>query len=296
MLFDWILLGIFGASVITCGVVVWRKLPHLASIRIEAIPKHQFQLRKQQILDKRLQQKLGSVEAALVRGFKRFFQGIATLSKRVFAKLTELEREYRRKIVVQQAIDDPQALRAKVATALAEAQAAATAEDWPRAEQLFVDVVSLDPKNIDAYLGMADVAIARKDYVNAREALQFVLRLQQDSDAAYTRLGRIDQQEGKFAEAEADYLKSVSLNAMTSGTHYELATIEEQLGNIEKAEAAYQEAIKLEPANPKYLDALLQFAITHKRKSLAKATLEKLQEANPENQKLEELAQAVNDL
>lgn len=296
MLFDWILLGIFAASVIACGVIVWRKLPHLASIRIEAIPKHQFQLRKQQILDKRLQQKLGTVEAAIVQGFRVFFRGAAGFSKKLFKKLSELEREYRRKIVVQQSIDDPQALRAKVATALAEAQAAVAAEDWPRAEQLFVDVVSLDPKNIDAYLGMADVATARKDYVNAREALQFVIKLQQDSDAAYTRLGRIDQQEGKFAEAEADYLKSVSLNAMTAGTHYELAVTEENLGNLEKAETAYQEAVKLEPANPKYLDALLQFALTNKRKQIAKTTLEKLRDANPENQKLEELAQAVKAL
>mgnify|MGYP001588888174 FL=1 len=198
--------------------------------------------------------------------------------------------------MVQQAIDDPDALRAKVATALAEAQAAVTAEDWPRAEQLYVDVVSLDPKNIDAYLGMADVATARKDYLNAREALRFVLKLQQDSDAAYTRLGRIDRQEGKLVEAEADYLKSVSLNAMTAGTHYELGVTEENLGNLAKAERAYQEAVKLEPANPKYLDALLQFALANKRKDLARETLQKLQTANPENQKLEELAQAVKDL
>ena len=296
MLVDWILLGIFGASVITCTVIVWRKLPQLASIRIEAIPKHQHQIRKQQILDQRLQQKLGSVEAAIANGFKAFFGGVRTLSQRLFKRLSELEREYRRKIVVQQAIDDPDALRAKVATALAEAQAAMGAEDWPRAEQLFVDVVSLDPKNIDAYLGMADVATARKDYVNAREALKFVLKLQQDSDAAYTRLGRIDSQEGKFAEAEADYLKSVSLNAMTAGTHYELGVTEENLGNIAKAEQAYQEAVKLEPANPKYLDALLQFALINKRKEIAKETIVKLREANPENQKLEELAQAVKEL
>lgn len=296
MLVDWILLAIFGASVVTCAVIIWRKLPQLASIRTDAIPKHQHQLRKQQILDQRLQQKLGSVEAAIVDGFKTFFGGARSITQRVFKRLSELEREYRHKIVVQQAIDDPDALRAKVATALAEAQAAMVAEDWPRAEQLFVDVVSLDPKNIDAYLGMADVATARKDYLNAREALKFVLKLQQDSDAAYTRLGRIDNQEGKFAEAEADYMKSVSLNAMTAGTHYELGVTEENLGNLAKAEQAYKEAVKLEPANPKYLDALLQFALTNARKDLAKEALEKLRDANPENQKLEELAQAVKDL
>jgi len=296
MLIDWIALGIFTASVVACVVIVWRKLPQLASIRTEAIPKHQHQLRKQQILDQRLQKKLGDAEAAVLRALKNFFQSVGHVGQRVMKRLVTLEQEYGRKVVQQQAIEDPDALRAKVATTLAEAQAAMAAEDWIKAEQLFVGVVSLDPKNVDAYLGVADVATAKKDYVNAREALRFVLKLQQDSEAAYTRLGHIDTQEGKWADAEADYLKSVSLNASTASTHFELATIEENLGNLDKAEQAFQEAVKLESANPKYLDALLQFGIRQKRKALAKDALAKLKKANPENQKLEELAQVVKEL
>ncbi len=296
MLIDWIFLGLFSASVVTCAVIVWRKLPQLASIRTEAIPKHQQQARKQQILDQRLQQKLGNAEAAIVRFLSKGFKGLWIGLQALVQRLRVLEREYRRKVATQQSIEDPEVLRSRLATGLADAQSAMAAEDYAHAEQLFVDVVALDPKNAEAYIGLADVAIAKKDYANAREALQFVLKLQQGNDSAYARLGRIATDEGNLSEAEADYVKSVSLNATTAAAQFELASVEEKLGAIDKAQAAFQEAVKLEPANPKYLDALLTFAITHVRKELARETLERLRETNPENQKLPELAEAVKKL
>jgi tetratricopeptide (TPR) repeat protein len=296
MLIDWIFLGVFGTCVVICAVVVWRKLPQLASIRTEAIPKHQQQARKQQILDQRLQQKLGSAEAAIVRSVAKIFKGMWGGLQSLLRRLRELEREYRRKVVSQQSIEDPDVLRARLATGLADAQSAMAADDYTRAEQLFVDVVALDPKNVEAYIGLADVAMAKKDYTNAREALQFVLKLQQGNDSAYTRLGRIATDEGNLSEAETDYLKSVSLNATTATAQFELASVEVKLGNVEKAQVAFQEAVKLEPANPKYLDALLAFAIQHARKDLAHEILDRLRDANPENQKLPELAEAVKNL
>ncbi len=296
MLVDWIALGVFAVAVITCGVIVWRKLPQLSSIRTEAIPKHQHEARKQEILDQRLHQKLGKFEATVVNIFRAVARGTTRGAVALVQRLRALEREYRHKVVHQQAVNDPEVVRARTATSLADGQAALLAGDIQRAEQCFVDVVSMDPKSIDAYIGLADVAIEKKDYVNAREALQFVLKLQQDSDAAYARLGKVASSEGKYDEAEADFLKSVSLNATAATTQAELAYVEQKLGHVEKAQAAFMEAVRLEPANPKYLDALLTFAIANKRKALAEKTLVQLREANPENQKLDELAEQVKVL
>lgn len=281
---------------VICAVVVWRKLPQLASIRTDAIPKHQQQARKQQILDQRLQQKLGNAEAAIVKTLTKGFKGTWNALQALLHRLHELEREYRRKVVTQKSIEDPEVLRSRLATGLADAQTAMASEDYIRAEQLFVDVVALDPKNVEAYIGLADVATAKKDYVNAREALQFVLKLQQGNDSAYTRLGRIATDEGNLIEAESDYLKSVSLNASTATAQFELANVELKLGNIEKAQTSLQEAVKLEPSNPKYLNALLDFAVQNNRRDLARETLDRLREANPENQKLPELAEEVKKL
>ncbi len=296
MLVDWIALGIFGLCVVVCGVIIWRTLPKLASIRTDAIPRHQQEARKQQILDQRLQVKLGKFEASIALFFKKSFGILGRGIFQLIQKLRVMEREYRHKVITQQAVDDPEAVRSRIATSLAEGQAALIAEDYIKAEQHFVDVVSLDTKNIDAYLGLADVALGKKDYPNAREALQFVLKLQQGSDAAYTRLGRLASSEGNLIEAEQDFMKSVNLNATTASAHYDLGGVEEKLGNLDKAQAAYEEAVKLESANPKYLDALLQFAISAKRKALAETTLERLREANPENQKLPDLADTVKAL
>ena len=296
MLLDWIMLAIFGICVVICAVIIWRKLPTLASIRIDSIPKHQQAVQKKALLDKRLQTKLGDFETAVGKLFKIGFYKIKTLAGRLISHLKILEKQYHRKVISQQAIENPDTLRSKMVGTLNEAQNALTQGDLNKAEQLFIDVISMDAKNLDAYIGLADVAIAKKAFANAKEALNYVLKLQQDRDAAYTRLGRIATDEGNLSEAEADYLKSVSLNASTASTQFSLGEIEEKLGIIEKAEKAFVEAVKLEPANPKYLDGLIQFAIRQKNIILAKKTLDQLKEANSDNQKLSELADAIKNL
>lgn len=296
MLTDWILLGIFAAAVITCAVIIWRKLPTLAGIRIEATAKFQNEAKKQAILDQRLQQKLGTVEAAIARNAKRVFAKGMSGMQRLRQNLVKMEREYRRKVMAQKSLDDPLALRSRVATGLADAQAAYEREEYARAEQLYVDVVSLDPKNADAYLGLADVAMAQKNYPNAREALQFVLKLRSSSDGAYSRLGHIASEEGKLAEAEADLLQSVALNAKVACTQFDLGVVEEQLGNQDRAAAALREAVMLEPANPKYLDGILEYALRQQNRTLAEENLARLREANPENQKIEEFAERIAQL
>jgi tetratricopeptide (TPR) repeat protein len=293
MVTDWIALGIFGLAVIVCAVIVWRKLPQLASIRTESIPKFQQSAKKQQILDQRLQQKLGHFEARIGEYLKTAFVWLIQRFKKFRVKLVNLEREYHRKVIVQQAAGDPEVRRVKIASILVEAQTALEAADYSKAEQLYVDVVGIDPKSVEAYLGLADVAAAQKNYSNAREALKFALKLHADTEAAYVRLGRISSQEGNLVEAESDYMKSVALNAQTAGTHFELAEIEEKLGHIERAGQAFAEAVKLEPANPKYLDGMLQFAIRNSRLDLARETWERLRQANPENQKLSEYKTAM---
>jgi len=295
MIVDWIALGIFGLAVIVSAVIVWRKLPQLASIRIESIPKFQQSAKKQQILDQRLQQKLGHFEARVGILFKTSFAWLIQMFKKFRSRLVNLEREYHRKVIIQQASGDPEARRVKIAAILVEAQTALEAAEYSKAEQLYVDVVGVDPKSVEAYLGLADVAAAQKNYRNAREALQFALKLHAGTEAAYVRLGRISLQEGNLAEAESDYMKSVALNALTSSTHFELAEIEEKLGHIEKAGQAFAEAVKLEPANPKYLDGLLQFALRNSRLDLAHETWERLQQANPENQKLSDYKVAMDN-
>ncbi|MFA6587570.1 MAG: tetratricopeptide repeat protein [Patescibacteria group bacterium] len=296
MLIDWIALAIFGLCMVICAVIIWRKLPTLASIKTEAIPKHQQAAQKKALLDKRLQDKLGSFETAVIKVFKLIYLNLQKFFRNLLKYLKVRESEYRRKVITQKAIENPDALRAKIVTALNEAQINLKQNDLEKAEQIFVDVISMDAKNIDAYLGLSDVAMSKKDYANAKEALNFVLKLHQDNEAAYSRLGRIASDEGNFNEAEADYLKSISLNASMANAQFELGSVEEKLGNYEKAEQAFSESVKLEPANPKYLDGLIQFAIRQKNKNLAKETLKKLKEANPENEKIDELSENIKTI
>ena len=57
-----------------------------------------------------------------------------------------------------------------------------------------------------------------------------------------------------------------------------------------------QEAINISPNNPRYLDSILNLCIIEKDQSAACKYYAKLAEANPENQKLEEIKKQIDEL
>ncbi|MCX6743398.1 MAG: hypothetical protein NT116_04145 [Candidatus Parcubacteria bacterium] len=57
-----------------------------------------------------------------------------------------------------------------------------------------------------------------------------------------------------------------------------------------------EKALGLEPNNPKYLDLLITISLIIKYKNLAKQSLERLKEANPDNAKIEEFQAQIKEL
>ena len=57
-----------------------------------------------------------------------------------------------------------------------------------------------------------------------------------------------------------------------------------------------RKSLEIQPNSPKYLDFLLQVSIMVQDKKLANETLQSLAKVNPENQKLEEYKELVDEL
>jgi tetratricopeptide (TPR) repeat protein len=76
----------------------------------------------------------------------------------------------------------------------------------------------------------------------------------------------------------------------------QLGEIEHQLNNLESAIKYFKRALQIEPNNPRYLDLLLHFSIMVKDKKLAQRTLRQLKETNPDNNKIEEFEQKINEI
>jgi predicted Zn-dependent protease len=72
--------------------------------------------------------------------------------------------------------------------------------------------------------------------------------------------------------------------------------VEKDLGEIAAALDSVRDALEFEPNNPRYLDLILDLGIMKKDKKLCEENLARLIEANPENNKIEEWRQKINEL
>ncbi len=295
MIADYIALAILVISVGVVLIIFFRKFPVLSSINIKELPWHQQDEVKADLIEHRLFRKL---KTAAIWGRKRahpFREWLEGRVRALRAWIRHLEQKY--EVPVQQLSSEDKAGREKqIARLFDESAELFKAKEYHLAEKKMIEVISLDPKKVDAYKTLGEVYFAMKDYRHAKEVLHYVLKLNQQDDELHARLGRIAASEGHFEEARQEYVASIALKYQLADHHIDLAETQMQLGNMQEARKSFEEALRLEPSNPRNLDAFLEFAITIKDQSLAKSTLAKLRDVNPENQKLKEFEDRIDNL
>jgi tetratricopeptide (TPR) repeat protein len=295
MIFEYIAIGVIVACIAVICFLVIRKFPMIAAINTEKLPKHKHEKVKQGLMEERLKRKLSAFN------FKQTFEKQAGNEPREswFSKfqvvVRDLEKKYRQKVEELEPAQE-NGLEKKTSIVLEEAKKFYDLENFKEAESKYIEAISLDPKSIKAYKGLAEVYNAMKDYVHAKETYQFIIKLNASDDGIYDHLGQIARQEGKLEEAEKDFLQSLSLNNTVAGYHIDLGDVYVAMGDFKKAMSSYEEAIKLEPNNPRHLDSAIQTAISMKNKEAAEKYLNKLRESNPANEKISELQKEIDNL
>lgn len=177
----------------------------------------------------------------------------------VAGKLTAAERLYKEKRKVHQAKDiTPDQLLVWIE----EGRVLLAEEEFEKAEKKLIDVLGLDERCVPAYELLGQVYLKRKDYQLAEETFQFLIKLAPDDASVHAYMGEVLEARGKKEEAF---------------THY-------------------AQASELSPRNPRYLDFLISMAIEMKKGKEAKEALERLKEANPENQKIKEFENQIKAL
>ncbi len=124
------------------------------------------------------------------------------------------------------------------------------------AEKKFLEVVKLDPKNIEAYRGLGELYYSKKQYNEAREIYKFLIKL-----------------------------NSVSVNRK-SDYFFNLALIYKAENELGEALNYGLKSIELVPNSPRYLDFIIDLSIIEGDKVGARRHVAKLKEVNPENQKI----------
>lgn len=186
--------------------------------------------------------------------------------------------------------------KTKIEELLEEAQKLAKDGDWKLAEGKYIEIIKLDSRNVDAYLGLGRLYAEQKKFSEARQIFEFLLKLNVATPDLYLDIANLSWEENNLDEAKIYYLKALSLDGARVIARINLGLIFSELGDKTSAAQQFSAALELDPRNPRYLDLLVESSIQIGEVALAKRALNNLKEVNPENQKIKELEDRIEEM
>jgi tetratricopeptide (TPR) repeat protein len=246
---------------ISLGIIIFiavKKFPVLANVDVENIPKEKEAKFKEKIIIGRLKRNIIKWSSKITRLIGPLGATISGFSHWALKKLHEIKEGYKNETILGKVDIDK-----KITSSLDEAENLIKEDDFETAEKKLIEAISLDSKNIEAFKALGELYLRKKSYSEASETLKHVLKLT----------------EGRDSEA-----------------YFDLFFVCKEMGDYGDALTNINSALEIEPNNPRYLDSLLEISIINKDKISAFKAYKKLKEANPENQKLEELKKQVDEL
>lgn len=295
-----LIVGIVGLfALIGIIVILARKFPTLASIDTTVIPEERHGELKAKLIEDRLKRRLDGIGVKVRRSLVPTGKLISAFVRARYRQLLELERQYRARSA-QHAPATPEQheqLVQQIDVLISTAQDALRTGDINCAETKAIEIISRNPRSVEAYKILVKVYLERKDYEHARETLQFIIdRLHVSDDAIFAEMSQIATGEGNLQEAKQDLEQSIALNGRVAQYHLDLCQVHLALGESTNAFEECRKASEMEPNNPKFLDALTETSIVAGKREWAEESLEKLRAVNPENGKIDEFASRIGNM
>ncbi len=246
--------------------IVSKKFPALAVLDVDSLPEEKEARFKEQIMRQRLERDLSWFGAFFGRIWK-LGQAVGNWLGLFYDKLKKIKRSQRPKLSFR---DKEEEIR----NLMAEAKKASDEGDYVLAESKLIAAVAVDDRDIRLFLRLAEVYARLKKLVEAKQTYRYGLKL---------------MRQHKY---EKDFLQG----ELPQETYFSLAWVERDLEEYDAAVDSLRDALEFEPNNPRYLDLILDLGIMKKDKKLCEENLARLIEANPENNKIEEWRQKINEL
>jgi len=252
----------FVVAVLALGVVIYLIARHWKEIRLLdplSIREEQHRQQRQALIMQRfdrLRAEKFQPAKLLARRLKR---SISAAYQRTFERLQALENMYQN-VKSPLAAMAPSA-RENIKTLMAEGRSLMRDLKWADAERKFIEVLSLDKKQADAYKGLGQIYLKQKLYPQAKETFDFVVRLKKADDVVYAALAEIAEADHDPARAETMRLKAVEAGPRQAFRHAELAEYYLGRSAFAKAWPSAKRASDLEPKSAKYLELSLEVVL-----------------------------------
>lgn len=260
MLWWLIPLIIFLAVLCAVGALIFRKVPQLRVIDVNAIPEEKVKKVKEKIILEKLRRVSGKRMEKLAKAGAEGLKGASKVGRRLVQRLYALEQHYKK--LQQGDAGDHAKDNETVRRLLDEAGEFIRQGEYFQAEKRFIEIISHHPKHALAYEELGNLYILDKKYDQARETLTFALKLQSDNASAEVSFGELELAVGDGKEALEHFAR----------------------------------AVELRPHNPKYLDFYVETALKVGSAVDAKKGLRMLRDVNPENNKLEEFEKRIDEM
>lgn len=249
--------------VLGLGILGWifiRKLPQIRMVDPSTSRESRSRALKYEIMRQRVERGTGKqmekVQKSVIDPIGKGMQGFV---RSIAGRLTAVERSYQER---RKQSGDSNVSKEQLDKLVEDGKALMEEELWDRAEKKFIEVISNDPKHVDAYEYLGRLYQYKKDYKLAKQTFMFLKKLVPEDASVIASLGEVER----------------------------------KLGNGPRALKYFQQAVKLSPKNPKYLDFLATAAIEEKDASEAQSAVDALKTVNPENKKIEEFEKQIADL
>ena len=264
-------------------VIVVRKFSILANLDVDSIQSEREAKFKEQIISNRLKRNYFKYYAKFIRILKPAGQSIGSLFQGLYKKLIEYKEDYKEQ---KQSEAPDENIQEKLFSEIDELM---EKDELDQIESKYIKIISLDSKNIKAFRGLGKLYFERKNFDEAKQTLEHAVRLLENDYSVYEPRQNEDLSDEERYEKEG-------INRNLSGTYFDLACICKQQKKYIETISFLDKALIIETNNPRFLDTKLEVSIINNDKNLAIETFKKLKEANPENQKLDELEKQVNEL
>lgn len=287
-----ITLTIAGLAVILMAVILLRHWKEIRLLNPDSIQEERERQKRDALLLQRFERmktsKIGPMRAVMQRilleGKKAYHE--------VYLRLVRLERFYKQ-AKAPFAIMAPSA-KDRIKLLLDEARSLARDLKWADAERRFLEVLSVDQRNTDAYKGLGTIYLKQKLYPQARETFEFLVKIKKVDDACFAALAEIAEEEGDMGKAEEMRKKAVELRPRLPNRHAELAELYLEVNQPQKAWSHMKRATELDPKSAKYLELSLETAIVLGDRNEAKRRYDKLRLLSEDRPKLQSLKERID--
>ncbi len=252
----------FGIAALALGVIAFLIVRHWKEIRLLdplSIREEQAKQKRDDMIERRFERVAADRLEAARRLGREAARSATSLYRRTYQRLKSFEKLYK-KATSPLAIMAP-STREKIKVLLAEARSLARDLKWADAERRYIEVLSLDARQSDAYRGLGQIYLKQKLFPQAKETFDFLVKIKKADDATYAGLAEIADAEGNIALAEAMRKKAVDASPRLAHRYAELAEFYVAHKEYAKAWTPAKRASELEPGSAKYLEQSLETAI-----------------------------------